>query len=207
MTWLLTSKGREHHLCAPHATHSSNVPTLTEIAHSLAHINRFTGHASRAYSVAEHSLLVMDIAKYQFHADAGGQLAALMHDAHECIVGDVASPVKEVLGPVWRAFEQMHEQHLRSSFGLTALFAKHAAMVKCCDLIALATERRDLMRFDKITSTPWPILDSFGKRVYAYPDNLNAMVRRIKSPPEWAVYFEETAEELMAELAGEVAAA
>lgn len=202
MTWLTTSQGREHHLCAPQATQPCNVPTLAEIAHSLAHINRFTGHASRAYSVAEHSLLVQSIAKHEFGADAGGQLAALMHDAHECIVGDVASPIKQALGPVWHEFEAMHEQHLRAYYGLSALYAERAAMVKRCDLIALATERRDLMLFDALTSTPWPILDTEGQRVY--PSSLHYLCSTDilgpsgSNPGDWANRFKDTARVLLA---------
>lgn len=201
MTWLLTSQGRDHHLVAPHATHPSNVPSLREIAHSLAHINRFTGHARRAYSVAEHSLLVMDIAKTEYNADAGCQLAALMHDAHECIVGDVASPIKQALGVAWHDFEAMHEQHLRSRYQLSGLFAKHHVVIKMCDLKALATERRDLMPFDKIQSTPWPILDTYGQRVYHWGlVDLNSLERESNTPQDWATLFEASARSLAAQM-------
>ena len=60
MTWQLTHTGREHHL--DHAAHPDTTPPIVEIAWSLAHINRYNGHALRAYSVAEHSLLVADYA-------------------------------------------------------------------------------------------------------------------------------------------------
>ena len=201
MTWLLTSQGRDHHLVAPHATHATNVPSLREIAHALAHINRFTGHASRAYSVAEHSLLVMDIAKTEYNADPGCQLAALMHDAHESIVGDIASPIKQALGSAWHDFEAMHEEHLRSRYQLTALFTKHHALIKACDLKALATERRDLMPFDKIMSTPWPILDTYGQRVYPWGlADLNSLERQDNTPKNWATLFEAAARTLAAQI-------
>ena len=203
MTWLLTSHGREHYLQAPSAEHPDNVPSLSEIAHSLAHINRFTGHANRAYSVAEHSLLVMSIAKHEFAADAPGQLAALMHDAHECICGDVASPTKQVLGSVWAQFEAMHERHLRFHFGLTEIYQQHHAMVKVCDLIALATERRDLMVFDHSVNAPWSVIDSPDHRAYAWSEvDLNHADRVASTPPVWAWIFEETAGKLLNEVTG-----
>lgn len=163
--WLLTCTGRQHYLAGPSATHPDNVPSLGEIAHALAHINRYTGHANRAYSVAEHSLLCMDIARTEFDADAGGQLAALMHDAHECIVGDVASPIKQVLGAAWAEFEALHEHHLRMHYQLLGLYRQHSAMVKQCDLIALATERRDLTAYTPSLHAPWPLIDTPGRVV------------------------------------------
>lgn len=198
MTWLLTATGRQHYLAGPSAQHPDNVPSLSEIAHSLAHINRFTGHASRAYSVAEHSLLCMDIARCEFAADAGGQLAALMHDAHECICGDVASPTKQVLGAVWAQFEAVHEQHLRFHFGLKGLYRQHHAMVKQCDLIALATERRDLLPFDKQIHDPWPVIDTFGNR--SYPWSQVTLVRGDRphtTAAHWAWLFEASASALL----------
>lgn len=170
--WLLTCTGRQHYLAGPSATHPDNVPSLGEIAHSLAHINRYTGHATRAYSVAEHSLLVMEIARTEFDADAGGQLAALMHDAHECIVGDVASPIKQVLGSAWAAFEAVHEHHLRHHYQLLALYEQHGAMVKRCDLIALATERRDLTAYAPSLHRPWPLIDTPGRVVQPWRADL-----------------------------------
>lgn len=192
MTWLLTSTGRQHYLTGPAAQHPDNLPSPREVAHSLAHINRFTGHASRAYSVAEHSLLVMAIAKSMFHADAGGMLAALWHDAHESIVGDVTSPAKIALGSTWTRFEAIHENHLRFHYGTYALYEKHHAMVKACDLIALATERRDLLPFDSNEHDPWMVIDHPGRRSRPLETvNLNCWYLRLRArfPALWARDF------------------
>jgi hypothetical protein len=199
MTWLLTSTGREHSLEGPGARHPDNAPTIEEIAGSLSQINRFTGHCNRPYSVAEHSLLAMSIAKHQFGADASGQLAALMHDAHECICGDVASPIKQVLGEAWRQFEALHEQHLRWSFGLEEVYAEHHQMVKKCDLIALATERHDLLPYGPAFNAPWPVLDTMGRIVLPWTEvDLCNRDRQESSPAVWAWIFEETASKLLA---------
>lgn len=198
MTWLLTSTGRQHYLTGPSASHPDNMPSLSEIAHALAHINRFTGHACRPYSVAEHSLLCMDIARSEFNADAGGQLAALMHDAHECICGDVASPIKQVLGGAWAQFEATHEHALRLQYGLIGLYQEHASMVKQCDLIALATERRDLTPYDPLLHMPWAVIDTFGRRSYPWSRvSLNNPRRKPTPPSQWAWIFEGTASALL----------
>jgi uncharacterized protein len=158
MTWILTNQGREHHLQGPGCA-TNGAPTIEEIAHSLAQINRFTGHASRPYSVAEHSLLVADLARIE-GASAIAQLAALMHDAHESITGDVSSPVKWALGEHWNDFELGQAYELHNAFGLRAAMHSHRAAIKRGDLIALATERRDLTPWERGAHSDWPILDN-----------------------------------------------
>ena len=194
MTWLFTTAGRELLLTGVQASYPCNVPTIPEIAHALSQINRFTGHTCRPYSVAEHSLLVMDIATTSFDASPQTQFAALMHDAHECITGDVASPIKQVLGKAWADFEGLHERALRSHYGLTEVFERDHHTIKQCDLIALATERRDLLTYDPAKHYPWDVLDAPGRRVY--PDE-----HRELSPwptvTNWAGAFEIVARHFM----------
>jgi hypothetical protein len=136
---------------------------IEAVAHSLALINRFTGHAVRPYSVAEHSLLVSQIIEMR----GGGtleQLAGLMHDAHEIIVGDCSSPLKREMRRIAsaRSFESAHlpaartwsdfdraeaaaEAAVRLAFGLVKVGKLFEAEVGAADLVALSTERRDLM--------------------------------------------------------------
>lgn len=162
MTWMITVTGREHHLQGASMAH--NEPTISEIAHALAQINRFTGHCSRPYSVAEHSLLVSDLAE-RAGATPIVQLAALMHDAHEAYTGDVSSPVKWAVGQAWDAFEHAQAASLHNVFGIRSVMTSHRAQIRQWDLIALATERRDLTAFDPVTDSPWAILDTPGKAV------------------------------------------
>ncbi len=141
MTWILTRSGRRFDLLAPKA---DQVCTL-DIAHALSQLCRFNGHTSRNYSVAQHSLLVASI------VPAEHQLAALLHDATEAYVGDMVRPLKlgmrefyagqslvslydEVERKVWLAIcEHFH------------LEAELPACVHEADMIALATERAQLM--------------------------------------------------------------
>lgn len=202
MTWLITNNAREHYLAGINAAHPDNVPTLAEIAHSLAQINRFTGHCIRPYSVAEHSLLVADIMAEMGH-DSMGQLCALMHDAHECITGDVASPVKDQLGEAWKTFEGMHQRALLAGFGLQEEYVWYHQAIKRADLIALATERRDLTLYDPLIHQPWPVIDTPGY-VHApmdYP--LDSALRASTQWHEWAALFVSRANGLMADVARE----
>lgn len=64
-----------------------------DIAHSLAHQNRYAGHGSRPYSVLEHTFRI-----YQALSLMGVQptvcLQGLLHDAHEAYVTDLPHPLK-----------------------------------------------------------------------------------------------------------------
>ena len=162
--WMTTIGGQDYHLETPSAMLPSNDMTILDIAHALALINRFTGHTIRPYSVAEHSLLVSTIIKAQ-GLPACAQLAALMHDAHEAIVGDMATPSKHVLGTVWMAHESLHATLVREWFGLKSSWAAWRTQIRAADLRALATERRDLTAYDPEHNLPWPILDTPGAEV------------------------------------------
>lgn len=63
-----------------------------ELAEELAYIRRFKG---RGESVCSHSVRVTEIFRDRHPEASKSQvLAALLHDAHEAITGDVAHPVK-----------------------------------------------------------------------------------------------------------------
>lgn len=151
-TTMLTAHGARVDLALP-ALHHGAI-TLSVIAHHLACINRFTGAASRPYSVAEHSLLVADIADRELRLDVHGQFAALMHDAHEAFVGDMATPMKRAVGEAWHHVESAWQRATQRAFGLITPSAAHRNAIKRADLMALAIERRDLMP----AGDDWPIL-------------------------------------------------
>lgn len=200
MSHILTIAGREHTLLPPSGANAAPAtqPSLSEIAWSLAHINRYTGHSLRAYSVAEHSLLVADIARAR-GASTLGVLCALMHDAHECIVGDVTSPVKALLGNLWASFEDYHQSALLQHFALHIASHAFADDIKRADLIALATERRDLLNYKPGLHTPWPSIDLPGAEILPWDEVYLMSGSRIQEQPDqWAAEFELRAKELMA---------
>ncbi len=181
--WMLTASGAKYYVGGVGMAHNEYNPH--DIAHALAQINRFNGHTKRPYSVAEHSLVCMEIAQH-LELPPVVQLACLMHDAHEAYTGDCTSPVKHAVGIAWGSFERTHASPLRRWFGLSTTFLAHRDVIRSIDLMALATERRDLMLWDAETSDPWPIIDTPGAVVPpADWINLASLSRKHTSWAEW----------------------
>lgn len=127
--------------------------TLTDLATHLSRIARFNGATRPApYSVAQHSVLVAQILEAQHHTLLL-QRAALLHDAHEALMGDIATPVKIALGRhVVHELEARLQAAIAWRFGLLPSLLHHWA-VQEADAAALATEWRDLM---SRTPGTWP---------------------------------------------------
>ena len=96
---------------------------IADIAHGLARVARWNGQTSgdHAFSVAQHSLLVEEIYSACCpQAMPDSQLAALLHDAPEYVIGDMISPFKAVVGGGYRAVEQRLQHAIHVRFALPA---------------------------------------------------------------------------------------
>jgi uncharacterized protein len=186
MSWIITRHGKEHHLTGYEVL--MNTIDVADIACSLAQINRFNGHCNRPYSVAEHSLLVADLA-LQEGKSAVIQLAALMHDAHEPYTGDMTSPAKHAIGLSWVAFEAPQADYVRRALGLITAFQVHRDLIHRYDLVALATERRDLTSYDAKVHRTWAVIDTPGIAIAPADVNLNAIDRVRRTWAEWRDLF------------------
>jgi len=73
------------------------------------------------YSVAEHSVLVERLfTAANPAAPVKWQLAALLHDAPEYVIGDMISPVKAAIGPGYGALDDRLTAAIHLRFGLPA---------------------------------------------------------------------------------------
>lgn len=87
---------------------------ISDIAHHLSLVNRYTGGSPFPYSVAAHSVWVSN----QF-GDRDLALAGLLHDAAEAYFNDMASPVKH--NPAMAGYVQgitVAEKLIFATFGL-----------------------------------------------------------------------------------------
>ncbi|MFZ6690260.1 YfbR-like 5'-deoxynucleotidase [Undibacterium sp. SXout20W] len=128
---ILTASGSYFDLRAPMLSRID----IDTIAHALSNICRFTGHTREFYSVAQHSYHASFLVPEEY------ALEALLHDAAEAYIGDVATPLKRQL-PDYAGIESKVEQAIAAHFNLTLPMSEH---VHRADQIMLATEKRDLM--------------------------------------------------------------
>lgn len=80
---MITYSGREFNLLKP----SFEMFDIEDIAHSLSNINRFLGHTSQGFTVAQHCVNSYRLCKNY-------KKEALFHDASEAYLGDIPTPIK-----------------------------------------------------------------------------------------------------------------
>jgi len=126
---------------------------IEDIAHGLAFVARWNGQTAGdfAYSVAEHSLLVEQIFS-TMHPNAAvkWQLAALLHDAPEYVIGDMISPVKAAVGPGYEVLDDRLMAAIHIRFGLPAQVpADVKKKIKKADKISAWLEAVQIAGFTK----------------------------------------------------------
>ena len=126
---------------------------IEDIAHGLAFVARWNGQTRGdwPYSVAEHSLLVEAIfARSLKQPDPRWQLAALLHDAPEYVIGDMISPVKAAVGPGYGALDMRLTAAIHIRFGLpAALPAPVKRRIKAADKVSAWLEATQIAGFSE----------------------------------------------------------
>jgi hypothetical protein len=124
---------------------------ITDIAHHLANLCRFTGACREFYSVAQHSVIVSRIVPPE-HA-----LAGLLHDATEAYLNDLSRSVKRLVG--LRGYRKLENEVWSVIAQRYNLPVKLPACIKEADNIAVVTEGRDLMPKVRGTRPGWEGLE------------------------------------------------
>ncbi|MEW6648186.1 MAG: hypothetical protein AB1450_13385 [Pseudomonadota bacterium] len=118
-----------------------------DIAHALSRIQRFGGHTNVPYSVAQHSVLVAEIA-HRLYPSPDGLLErqALLHDAQEAYLGDMVHPLKTIpsVANAWNWLEAQMARVIHLALGVQRPDQAATQRVHHCDRLALAIEAREL---------------------------------------------------------------
>src|SRR3546814_1267618 len=109
----------------------------------------FRSSGDAAFSVAQHSLLVDDIAgRLKPGLTAAEHLAAVLHDAAEYVIGDLITPFKSAVGPDYKVLEKRLMTAIRLRFGLPARESEALeTLIKRADRIAAYLEATQLAGF------------------------------------------------------------
>ena len=136
---------------------------IEDIAQGLARVARWNGQTLgiHAFSVAQHCLIVEDIAAHLSPGLAARwRLCALLHDAPEYVIGDMISPFKAALGFDYRRFEDRLEAAIHVRFGLPPHPpAEIKALIKQADRVSAHCEAVKLAGF-----SPDEAVTYFGPR-------------------------------------------
>ena len=115
--------------------------TSLDIAHALSLKVRWTGHVNRFYSIAQHSLRVANVTRALVQGMMTDTIVAyaLLHDAAEAYLPDVARPVKPFLTG-FHEIEHGVQRAILTKYGLPEVYgdmAEKIAQVKRADNILL----------------------------------------------------------------------
>ena len=147
---------------------------IEDIAHGLARVARWNGQTvgQHAFSVAQHSLVVEEIAAHlRPGLEPRWRLAALLHDAPEYVIGDMISPFKAALGLDYKRFEARLETAVHLRFGLPAHTpADVRVLLKTADRACAGLEAVQLAGF-----TPAEALRLFGPPPEGYAARLEPL--------------------------------
>ena len=115
---------------------------IIDIAMSLSMKCRMNGHTSFFYSIAQHSV--------ELSKRMGNSLPALLHDASECYLSDVPSPLKKIL-PCYLKVERKINRIIEDKFEI-----KFDKNIKTQDRLLMDIEHISLFQ----NKTPFDLWDS-----------------------------------------------
>ena len=126
---------------------------IEDIALGLSRVTRWNGQTTGnyPYSVAQHSILVEELFNIEYSSlDKKWNLAALLHDAPEYVIGDLITPFKYALNNSYRYVEDNLMKAIYLRFGLPALLPKNIeSKIKKIDKALAWFEAIDLAGYEE----------------------------------------------------------
>ena len=130
---------------------------IEDIALGLSRVTRWNGQTTgkHPYSVAQHSVLVEELFNIEYpDLDKKWNLAALLHDAPEYVIGDLITPFKYALNNSYRYVEDNLMKAIYLRFGLPAILPKQIeAKIKNIDKALAWFEAIDLAGYKETEAT------------------------------------------------------
>lgn len=111
---------------------------IVDIAHGLSRLVRYTGAIEEPYTVGHHSILCSRVAE-ALELSNRLRLIALLHDATECIVGDLNRIVKQLL-PEYKALEDKIALAIWDALGIEPPTEEEYKIIKKIDNCLLVNE-------------------------------------------------------------------
>ncbi|MDF2621431.1 MAG: uncharacterized protein K0S00_4090 [Xanthobacteraceae bacterium] len=154
--WLQSRRGRVVDMVEPRADQVD----FAEIADQMADIARYAGAAVPMVSIANHTLIADRVA---VTSGATPRLRALvlLHDQHETRIGETPTPatharlaiatqmfglpVADALRQVFDEEKRRHDRAIHEAAGIAMPTAEEKLFIHHCDIVALATEKRDFL--------------------------------------------------------------
>jgi hypothetical protein len=157
--WVETYTGTKFYPFEPNPEHIN----LLDIAHPLSQMCRFTGHCEFFYSVAQHSI---NCAKEMMLLGEPPrmQLYALMHDASEAYLQDIARPIKSSIGN-YEEIEAKLMDAIWDAFGIPRPSEDEWQKVKQVDDLMLLNEAKILMKCKHWDLGEFPVIQNARFRI------------------------------------------
>ncbi|MGB0382021.1 MAG: hydrolase [Alphaproteobacteria bacterium] len=147
--WQRMLSGRRLNILEPSALDIE----IEDIAHGLSRVARWNGQTVGPYpfSVAAHSLFVEKIfSRENPEMPPVYQLAALLHDSPEYVIGDLISPFKQAISGHYKHIENKLLQAIHIKFGIPSQLPKGVTeAIKKADHYAAYEEARGLAGFSE----------------------------------------------------------
>jgi hypothetical protein len=141
---------------------TTDMVNITDIAHALSQVNRFTGHTMLPYSVAEHSVHVANLLPDVY------KLEGLLHDASEAYIADMATPVKHSESMSgYREIEYNIQRVCYGAFRVQPTTRSHDE-VKGADRVMLKVEALSLMK-QPLLGVWVPLIESIHLPIHPIP--------------------------------------